>query len=357
MLTAALLHDLGHGPFSHAFEKITNDRHERRTIEIITSDETEVNRVLREHSAGLPEKLKVFFDENIEDTSTAADSVAPFLTQIVSSQLDADRFDYLLRDSYATGSDSGRLDVEWLIEHLEVDLEKGRLYLQSKALIAAEAYVFARYHMYRTVYYHKTTRSAEVMLKMLFTRYKRLLDQCGDDKVKQRQVVPDASPTIVRAFTSRILLADYLMLDDHSMTEFGKACLRSEDKVLQFLADGLLSRRLLKALDVTESDPAQVVKFYETAKAIVSKKSEVDVDYCFASDSPSDTAYKPYDPDADKPATQIYLQNADGSQQELSRLSENVQNLTKPYRLTRFYFPEIARETIRSEALPLLFKD
>ena len=101
------------------------------------------------------------------------------MTQIVSSQLDADRFDYLQRDSHATGADYGRFDWKWLIHHLDLDREQGRFYLNSKALAEAERYVFARYHMYRTVYFHKTSRAAEVMLRLIFKRFKQLVDLAG----------------------------------------------------------------------------------------------------------------------------------------------------------------------------------
>lgn len=356
VLAAALLHDVGHGPFSHAFEKITGDDHEVRTIEIITSDSTEVNAVLKRVSLDLPERLKVFFDEDIEDSTVSSALTSPYLTQIVSSQLDADRFDYLLRDSYSTGSNSGRFDLDWLIQHLEVDGDKRRFYLQSKALFAAEAYVFARYHMYRTVYYHKTTRSGEVMLKMLFRRYKALLKDADGNAAKQA-IVPYAPPAVCSAFSTGIALDEYLTLDDHTMTEFAKACMRCNDTVMSTLAKGLLERKLFKAVDVTDAWSPNVAKFYEKAKEIVATKSGLPVEFFFESDTPSDTAYKLYNPDASKPATQIYVEGGGGKQQELSRLSENVANLTKPYRLNRYYFPENVQEAILLDAVPLLFKE
>lgn len=204
--------------------------------------------------------------------------------------------------------------------------------------------------------YHKTTRSGEVMLKMLFRRYKALLTE-ADTQVGKEAIVPNAPPDVCRAFSASIALDQYLMLDDHTMTEFAKACLRCGDLVMSTLARGLLERKLFKAVDVTDAGSPNVAKFYEKAKDIVATKSGLPVEFFFDSDTPSDTAYKLYNPDASKPATQIYVHSADGKQHELSRLSENVANLTKPYKLIRYYFPENVQELIRSEAVPLLFKE
>ncbi|MBN2024192.1 MAG: HD domain-containing protein, partial [Pirellulales bacterium] len=250
VLVAALLHDIGHGPFSHAFENVSGEKHEKRTLEIISDAFTEINGVLRAYCDDFPDRLKVFFDEDIEEEQRAGAGIPAYLTQIVTSQLDADRFDYLLRDSFSTGTDYGRFDLAWLLEHLHIDDDRGRFYLDHKALFAAESYVFARYHMYRTVYFHKTTRAAEVMLRLLLRRYKNLLADAGTDE-KRRNLVVDVPSATVRAFSGTIGLDEYLLLDDHSLTEFAKACVKCADPILKQLADGLLHRRLFKATDVT----------------------------------------------------------------------------------------------------------
>jgi uncharacterized protein len=358
VLSAALLHDIGHGPFSHAFEKVSGEKHEKRTLEIILETSTEVNQVLRNHDQGLPDRLKVFFDEDLEDSQREQADIPAYLTQIVTSQLDADRFDYLLRDSYATGTDYGKFDLEWLLQHLNIDDDKGRFYLGYKALHAAESYVFARYHMYRTVYFHKTTRSAEVMLRLLLRRYKHLLNG-ADSEEEKCNVVSDVSSTTMRAFSGTIGLGDYLLLDDHSLTEFTKACCKSTDKVLKQLAEGLLHRRLFKATDVTRTVTENVLgiaPFTDKAKEIIGK-ADFNVDYAFEADAPSDTAYKLYNPDAEKPATQIYIESLGDEQVELSQQSDGVAQLAKKYTLVRYYYPAKVRDQIRTEAEPLLSKE
>lgn len=355
VLVAALLHDVGHGPFSHAFEKITGDKHEQRTLDIIRDSSTEIGERLATHNSELPERLTVFFDEDMEEDQRDDADIPAYLTQIVTSQLDADRFDYLLRDSHSTGTDYGRFDMSWLLQHLHVDDDKGRFYLSHKALYAAESYVFARYHMYRSVYFHKTTRAAEVMLRLLFKRYKKQLGECSGEQ-EQKAIVPDAPPACRRAFTEKTALGEYLLLDDHTFTEFAKACTKSSDAVLKQLADGLLNRRLFKATDVTEEMMTGVVSFTEKAKQIVGDAG-YEVDFAFGDDTPSDTPYKLYNPDAENPATQIYIADLDSRQVELSQRAESIKPLTKKYSLVRYYYPRDVRDSIRKNAEPLLKGD
>jgi uncharacterized protein len=365
---AALLHDIGHGPFSHAFEKVTGDSHERRTLEIIRDDSTEVHQLLRAIDPKLPEHMALFFDEDIEDDQLENAPFPPFLTQIVSSQLDADRFDYLVRDSHSTGTGYGVFDRDWLLQHLcvkEIKPKKksavnlaGRFYLSSKALFAAEAYVFARFHMYRMVYFHKTIRAAEVMLRLVFQRFKELLIK-SDSKAARNNVVPGSTPGLVRAFSkasSPIPLEEYLRLDDFSVTEFLKCCGRSKDKYLKELGLGLIGRRLYKATDATDAASSDVGHFTSKATEKI-RKLHGDTDYSFVPDTPTDTPYKPYDPDAEKPATQIYVENSLSELKELSSVVEAVETLKKKYTLVRYYYPEsiredidlIAKETLRKE--------
>jgi HD superfamily phosphohydrolase len=338
-LTASLLHDVGHGPFSHTFEKVTGESHEARTIEIIQDPDTEVHKCLSDFDAKLPQTLAAFFDEDLEGRQRDA-LIPPHLAQVVSSQLDADRFDYLLRESYATGTQYGRFDANWLLQHLHLDGDKKRFYLSHKGIIAAEAYVFARHHMYKTVYFHKTTRAAEVMLRLLFKRLKELLLT----KKNKAKVVPDAPPAVIAAFSSRMSLCEYLLLDDHAISELLKCCKPSADPILSQLASGILDRRLFKAVDASDAASGDVGQFTSDVTEVLHKEKYSE--YLFVSDRPGDTAYKPYDPDSDKPATQIYVQTTLGQIKELSTESRTVQQLRDPYVLLRYYFPESLRSKI-----------
>ncbi len=351
VLAAALLHDVGHGPYSHAFESITGENHERRTADIIRFEESEVNEVLVKVDPDLPLQIANIIVKDLDASTPQVEMVPDFLSDVVSSQLDADRFDYLLRDAYCTGASYGAFDIDWLIEHLIFDDQRNRVILGLKAMHDAEAYVFARYRMYRNVYFHKATRSAEVMLRLAFRRFLELLDNPDAPLEASLPKIPESLRRAfgVQADGSRIegkmQLADYLLLDDHTVTEFFKVAAVSADPTLAELATGLLSRKLYKSIDVTDMQPIQLTEFHHRARVEVTKGVDLP-DYCFASDSPSDLPYKPYNPDDSNPATQIYIEQRFGDPVELATISRSVQTLRDRWAMTRFYFPENLRPMI-----------
>lgn len=351
VLAAALLHDIGHGPFSHTFEKITGESHEAKTKAIIRG-ETGVSGILCKHDKNLPDNLCQFFDEGPD---AASNGIPKYFTQIISSQLDADRFDYLLRDSHASGAAYGQFDSKWLIQHLRLDGAKGRLHLSNKALVAVETYIYARYHMYRAVYYHKTTRAAEVMLRLLFGRFSTLLKDGADAS----KFSPGAPPAVVKAFAPNIALglADYLSLDDHTVTELVKCSRNGNDPELAALAAGILERKLYKSIDASDAQMVGVGDFQQKAAELIRRKNpKVDIATALVNDTPADTPYKPYDPDADQPATQIYIENSLGAVKELGQLSAGARALGVEYRLLRYYFPVEFKDDIELVAKECLKK-
>jgi uncharacterized protein len=333
-----LLHDVGHGPFSHAFEKVTGIDHETKTSEIICDSGTEINKVLAEQDPRLPGAIC----DLLKKSSVGGKSTVPsYYQSVVSSQLDADRFDYLLRDCHATGVGYGDFDHRYLISHLYVDEDNGRIYLSHKALFAAEAYVFARYHMYRIVYFHKTTRAAEVMFRLFLKRYRELV-MLGSDTTDG---VLSTVPRYVRnAFESnKISLSDYQNLDDHSITGLLKICSNGKDVILSELSRGLLNRRYYKC-----REPLPDRATFKRIEASIEAKGR-SVEYCLEEDKPSDAPYKPYDPDED-PKTIIWIENENGKQADLSRISDPVGELTEKYSLQRLYFPSDLRDDIEEKA-------
>src|SRR3954462_9491580 len=131
-VVSALLHDLGHGPFSHVFERVSGIHHEELTRRVILDPESEVHRVLSEHDAVMPRRIVDFLDCRPKRT---------FFCDIISSQLDADRFDYLIRDNLMTGSRYGSFDLEWVLHALTIDSTCDRLAVTGKGISAVETYL------------------------------------------------------------------------------------------------------------------------------------------------------------------------------------------------------------------------
>jgi HD superfamily phosphohydrolase len=175
---------------------------------------------------------------------------------------------------------------------------------------------------------------------------------------KKIKIVPDAPKAIVTAFRagSTLPLAEYLQLDDHSVSEFMKACRNSSDSKLKELATGILDRNLYKAVDASGASGASISDFAQQVVNLLGKKN-LDLNDNFESDSASDTPYKPYDPDSDKPNDQIYIENSFGVQQEFGTLSEPVQQLKKEYSLLRYYFPSDLRSDIAKIASDTITKN
>lgn len=212
---AALLHDIGHGPFSHMIERAAAAafEHEKMTIRLITDPSTSVHKALKE-SAIPPEEVA---------SVIAGDYQHRLIVDIVSSQLDADRMDYLLRDSLMTGVEYGVYDAEWLLNAMCVgrdpasdDQNAGkrawRLCLdRERGLFAAEQLILARHHMMLQVYMHRVTRGYEVMLLSLF---KRAAEMCSTGKL------PPGTPSVVSAYFKLGLgmtLDDWLVFDETAM--------------------------------------------------------------------------------------------------------------------------------------------
>src|SRR6266513_1014978 len=164
---AALLHDIGHGPFSHAMEKVLGVHHEQMTMLAVTSPETALNAALKSFSAEMPHRVASIIDGTFKPAA---------LAQLVSSQLDVDRMDYLLRDSLMTGAKYGLFDLEWIINALAIDEDADRIYVAARGLYAVEEYLQARYYMFRQVYFHRTLRSAEAVLRSILRRALKLLE-------------------------------------------------------------------------------------------------------------------------------------------------------------------------------------
>lgn len=173
-VVAGLLHDIGHGPFSHAFEgiygesssgKALNVKHEKWNEKFISTLKEEVNEEIK--------NILVQIEKIMYSSETLSDE-EQLVKQIISSQLDVDRFDYLLRDSHFSGVSYGHFDVHWLIANMRRD--KNKIVVTSKGVRAVEHYLMARRLMNHNVYYHKKKCGAEYLLLVFFELLSRYVD-------------------------------------------------------------------------------------------------------------------------------------------------------------------------------------
>jgi HD superfamily phosphohydrolase len=278
VLAASLLHDLGHGPFSHVFERVTGVHHELLTQRVLLDPDSDVHRILFQHENVLPERIVDFLRCKPKRT---------YFCDILSSQLDADRLDYLLRDNLMTGSGYGDYDLGWLLHAFTVDTASDRLAVTFKGVSAVEAYLQSRYHMYRNVYFHKVVRSAEGMVKLALQRARRLAVQ-GRLKWPHRESIIDKALT-----GQRMTMDEFRELDDVSVTHcFKEWCDPAYgDAVLSTLCRGLLFRGLYKTIDLSHL-PA------DEAKAAAARAEEAiaaaggEPKYEMFYDEPANTPYE-----------------------------------------------------------------
>ncbi len=325
----ALLHDLGHGPLSHVVEKVFHFHHENWTRQIVLDPGTEVNQILSRFDRQLPGKLASLYQHNYSPA---------FVSQLVSSQLDCDRMDYLLRDSLMTGAKYGMYDLEWVLHALRIDEQCDRIYVESKGLYSVEEYLQARYYMFRQVYFHRTLRSAEAVLNSALNRA-RLLIERGKlgfhlaDSVFERMLTGEQVPT-----------AEYLQLDDTDVMFRLKEWSQDDDKILADLAARLMHRTLFKAIDLG-ADISD--SFWAKAREIVSREG-FDPKYYLITDRAADIPYYGDYSTVGDPKSLIYVETGpQSSLREISEVSEVVRGM-RGFSIDRVCVPvEVAGEISR----------
>ena len=329
---AALLHDVGHGSFSHVMEKVLGFHHESWTVRVVLSEETEIGRLLASYSAELPADVAAIIEGKFQPAA---------LAQLVSSQLDVDRMDYLLRDSLMTGAKYGIYDLEWIINALAIDEEGDRIYVAARGLYAVEEYLQARYYMFRQVYFHRTLRSAEAVLRSILRRALRLLES-GETVWR----APDTAFEKVLRRKS-LTLAEHLEIDDSDVIFHVKQWQRSGDPILGELSRRFVGRRLFKAIDL-DMPVAERSDFLSAARECV-QRAGFDPDYYFIEDRASDVPYyNYYTAEGVEPKARIYVEDgyARPRIREISEVSEVVRGLQRGYELHRICFPSEVKEGV-----------
>ena len=241
LLCAGLLHDVGHGPYSHAFESVTKVNHELITSRIILED-TQINQILMSHDPKLPEFVNSIINHTVE---------RKILTQMISSQLDADRMDYLLRDSYFTGVSYGEFDLHRILRTLKI--VNDRLVMKESGIHAVEDYIMARYQMYWQVYLHPTSRSFEVILQSLFKRMRDCL-------LEDENLLDDVSFFKPFLGGSDISLQAHYELDESACNYGFMTLTKSKDPILRDLSSRLLNRVLFEYVDLETDEDFDAVQ-------------------------------------------------------------------------------------------------
>ncbi|MBS2039470.1 HD domain-containing protein [bacterium] len=266
-LCAVLLHDVGHGPFSHALEHVfTGVDHESIGWEFIR---TRFRAVLERHGVEPESVISIL----------RGDNPRRLLHELISGQLDVDRMDYLQRDSLFTGTRYGMFDVQRILSSLTAvyDLERGCevLAVDAKAIEAVEAFLFSRYFMHWQVYFHRAVRSAEFLLQSILRRARSLYP---------RLKVPDGLRFLFEggALTPNFLNG-FIESDDTDVVAAIKLWMHGPEPVLADLCHRFLSRRLPKVIEGGQPELQQAVK------ELVARRFP-EVDYYFGVDHPSDLA-------------------------------------------------------------------
>jgi len=274
---AILLHDVGHGPFSHALEnELVKDVH-HEAISIL------IMRALNEEFNGQLQTAIDIFTNNYPKR---------FLHQLVSGQLDVDRMDYLIRDSFFTGVAEGVIGYDRIIKMLTV--QNGDLMVEEKAIYSIEKFLVSRRLMYWQVYLHKTVLSAEMMLVKIIRRAKELITN-GDSV----EAASDALDFFLKRTGNTAPIENHLAvfcrLDDHDIMVTIKNWSQHPDKILSALCGLLTERKLLKVK--LQAEPLEETLLREKLKEACEKLgiNEKEAGYFVFTGEASNTTYDPRD--------------------------------------------------------------
>lgn len=273
---AVLLHDIGHGPFSHALENtlVSSVNHEQLSLIFL-------ERINKQFNGRLDLAVRIFTDTYPKK----------FLHQLVSSQLDVDRLDYLIRDSYFTGVHEGVIGYDRLIEMM--DVANDALVIEQKGIYSVEKFIIARRIMYWQVYLHKTVICAEQMLIKALKRAKYLSKT--DDRLN---TTPALDAFLYNNFTAQdfvsneSVLYSFAQLDDADIYVALKTWQHSEDKVLSYICRSLINRKLFKI--ELENEPIASNRIAEITRNVQLKYKVTDafeLQYFVFHDTTSNSAY------------------------------------------------------------------
>ena len=354
---AALLHDLGHGPFSHTFEGVQESRgvekrHEKWTAEIIRNNDGAILPLLEAYRAGITEEVA---------SLVAAEDPTDIYHAVVSSSFDADRLDYLRRDRLMTGTGAGAIDFDWLMEHVRVadividapERDTGddtstvaTFCLDPKALPAAEQFLLSRYTLHEQVYLHKTTRCIETMIGELLRQIATAAEE------------PDTAPARTGLQPNHVLLRffapdgetidNYLALDDLAITGSLERMQQGDDPAIADLAGRLRERRLYKTLDIGRFGSNPGTQRRAARRIDQEFEAKLQSGRVIKDERASVGIYTPIGGDEDKMHNKLHILDA-GKPREITEMSKMIETLASKRQFTRYYFAEVADRDIAAE--------
>ena len=302
--TAALLHDLGHGPFSHVLEEILHSYgirfdHEVMTYRFLVESGTGPQRILAQIDPKLPEAVGLYINKKARIKYNNQHKIKDHWSyKIVSSQIDADRLDYIIRDAYMAGLEGHGFDLQRLLDML-LHLDHTRIAVYRRAIEPVEGYLLALDQMYRTIYYHHTARAASVLLSAVLRRSFELYKN-GDKNIFPTGSSGRLHP--LRALVEHgqaIALEDYSRLGEYQIFTLIEDWQWSRDPILSDLSRRLLTRRLFKSIDVDPRKYNILQRLQKRAEELVlANISYIDkntVGYYVSVDEPERLSYKRYD--------------------------------------------------------------
>lgn len=346
---AALLHDIGHGPFSHAFESVQRTRETKKKHEIWSAD------IIRNAHGNIRKLLEAFRPGTTEQVASLVEAENPTdeYHAIVSSAFDADRLDYLRRDRLMTGSGAGAIDFDWLRNNIRLaevslagdDDESGPKFttfcLDHKALQAAESFLLARYHLSEQVYLHKATRGIETLIRRLLARVAE--SAANVDSVEELGL--DMVDPMIKFFApGGENVSNYLAIDDFSAWASISRIAKGRNGSAAELARQIMERRLLKAFDVNSEFPVKPDESLEETETRrqreiveIEKRIGSALGVSVFKDSAKLNVYGEFGGDEAKKHKKLRIILKDGSVREIHQISPTIKTLMGHRTIVRYY--------------------
>lgn len=308
---AILLHDIGHGPFSHTLEKVIIEDYSHEDLSLLYMKELN-----KQYKGKLDLAISIFTNQYSKR----------FLHQLVSSQLDMDRLDYLRRDSFFTGVSEGVVSSERIIKMLSIVNDE--LVVESKGIYSIEKFLIARWLMYWQVYLHKTVISTEQLLLRIFGRVKELIST--GEKVYLTDEFHFFFDNPTKKLNTKDILETFASIDDSDIIVLIKHWSKEKDPVLSILSKNLLNRHLFRIEIQNEPFNTKIIEKHVNRASKKLGFTEQDLRYFVFTDHISKNAYSAFD---DK----IQIAYKDGRLIDIAEASDML-NMSVLSKTVRKYF-------------------